>query len=110
VTGIRHLELSLLEQQRLSCGKSYLEVLRVPEASVGLYAIPAGGADPQKPHREAELYYVIRGKARMYTADGDRAVGPGSLLFVPPGMEHYFHSIEEELVTLVFFAPAETQL
>jgi hypothetical protein len=40
-------------------------------------------------------------------ADEDRAVQSGSMVYVAKQVEHRFHSIEEELSVLVFFAPAE---
>jgi len=36
-------------------------------------------------------------------------VNPGDLLFVAAREEHRFHSIEDELVALVVFAPAESE-
>ena len=39
--------------------------------------------------------------------DEDFAVAPGHLLTVPAKVEHRFHSIEQDLLLLVFFAPAE---
>jgi quercetin dioxygenase-like cupin family protein len=38
----------------------------------------------------------------------DQAVGEGTVIFVAAGVEHRFHDIAEELVVLVFFAPAES--
>jgi hypothetical protein len=35
-------------------------------------------------------------------------VQPGSVIFVKAQVEHRFYDIQEELVVLVFFAPAET--
>ena len=46
-------------------GKAYLEFLRSPALSVGLYVLPAGGVDSQEPHTEDEVYYVLRGTARF---------------------------------------------
>src|ERR1022692_4196989 len=43
-----------LSLQRSKRGKSYLEYLRVQAMSAGIYVLPKGGADPQKPHREDE--------------------------------------------------------
>jgi quercetin dioxygenase-like cupin family protein len=43
----------------------------------------------------------------MRVGDEDRAVGAGSIIYVAANVEHRFHSIEEELKVLVFFAPAE---
>ena len=97
-----------LEQQRQRAGKSYLEFLRVPAMSAGVYTLPAGSADLQKPHQEDEMYYVVRGRARMRLGSEDRLVNPGSVIFVPAEAEHRFHDIAEELVVLVFFAPAES--
>ena len=70
--------------------------------------MPAGVADLQKPHREDEMYYVVRGRARMKVGAEDQAVGQGSVIFVAAQVEHRFYDIAEELVVLVFFAPAET--
>ncbi|HVO81960.1 MAG TPA: cupin domain-containing protein [Terriglobales bacterium] len=97
-----------LLQQRTQLGKRYLEFLRVPAMSVGFYVVPAGGTDPQKPHKEDEVYYVVRGRARMRVGPDDQPVTEGSIIFVAANVEHRFHDIEEELVVLVFFAPAES--
>ena len=76
--------------------------------SAGLYVLPAGGADHQKPHREDEIYYVIRGRARFETGSEDREVSGGSVIFVAAEIGHRFYDITEELEVLVFFSPAET--
>jgi mannose-6-phosphate isomerase-like protein (cupin superfamily) len=96
-----------LERLRAKAGKSYLEFLRIPAMSAGVYALPAGGTDPQSPHQEDEMYYVVRGRARMRVGAEDQAVSDGSVIFVAANVEHRFHEITEELVVLVFFAPAE---
>jgi mannose-6-phosphate isomerase-like protein (cupin superfamily) len=85
----------------------YVEQLRVPDLSVGTYAVPAGGVDGQSPHTEDEVYVVLRGRARFTSDTGDTEVGPGSVLFVPAGEGHRFVDIVEELVTVVVFGPAE---
>jgi mannose-6-phosphate isomerase-like protein (cupin superfamily) len=96
----------------LAEGRSYQEFLRVPAMSCGVYMLSVGAVDPQKPHAEDELYYVISGAASMKvkTEDGeeDREVGPGDMIYVKAGQEHRFHDITQELVTLVIFAPAES--
>jgi quercetin dioxygenase-like cupin family protein len=97
-----------VEKLRQRAGKSYLEFLRVPAMSAGLYTLPAGSVDPQKPHKEDELYYVVRGRARMLAGSEDREVAAGSVIFVAAEVEHRFHDIAEELVLLVLFAPAES--
>ena len=100
-------ELTQLISRRRDSNKPYLEFLKVPDLSMGLYVLPAGGTDPQSPHTEDEVYYVVRGRAKIQVADEDRAVQAGSIVYVAKNVEHRFHSIDEELTVLVFFAPAE---
>ena len=100
-------ELAQLISQREASNKLYLEFLKVPDLSLGLYVLPAGGTDPQSPHSEDEIYYVVSGQAQIKVADEDRAVQAGSVVYVAKNVEHRFHSSEEELTLLVFFAPAE---
>ena len=88
----------------------YLEFLRVPALSAGLYMLPAGGIDPQLPHSEDEVYFIVSGRATLRVGDEEQEVGPGSLVFVAANVEHRFHSISEDLSVLVFFAPAEYSL
>jgi mannose-6-phosphate isomerase-like protein (cupin superfamily) len=100
-------ELTDLIFQREAGDKPYLEFLKVPDLSMGLYVLPVGGVDPQSPHTEDEVYYVVGGKAQIKVADENRAVQAGSIVYVAKNVEHSFHSIEEELTVIVFFAPAE---
>ncbi|HZY71018.1 MAG TPA: cupin domain-containing protein [Thermoplasmata archaeon] len=89
-------------------GVHYREFLRATALSAGLYFLPAGSDDRQVPHREDELYLVLRGRARFRLGADDREVGPNDLIYVAAGAEHRFHSVLEELVLLVVFAPPET--
>lgn len=100
--------ISEVEEERRQSGKRYLEFLRIPVMSAGLYVLPPGGSDPQKPHKEDEMYYVVRGRAHMQVGAEDEAVVAGSVIFVEAGVEHRFHDIEENLEVLVFFAPAKS--
>jgi quercetin dioxygenase-like cupin family protein len=97
-----------IDGQRALSGKLYREFLRVPALSAGLYVLAAGATDPQRPHHENEMYYVVRGRARFRTGDVDREISAGSVLFVAAEVEHRFYEIAEELAVLVFFAPAES--
>jgi quercetin dioxygenase-like cupin family protein len=100
--------ISEVEKNREQSGKRYLEFLRIPAMSAGVYVLPAGSADPQSPHKEDEMYYVVRGRARMRAGSEDREVSEGSVIFVAAEVEHRFYDIAEELLVLVFFAPAES--
>jgi quercetin dioxygenase-like cupin family protein len=103
-------ELPELSEQLAGSKKLYLEFLRVPDLSLGLYRLPKGGTDPQSPHTEDEVYYIVSGMAKIKVANEDRVVQAGSVVYVAKNVEHRFHSIEEDLTVLVFFAPAEVSL
>jgi mannose-6-phosphate isomerase-like protein (cupin superfamily) len=97
-----------ITEQRAQSGRPYREFLRVPNMSAGFYVLPAGGTDHQKPHREDEVYYVVRGRARFKAGFEDREVSAGSVIFVAAEEGHRFYDVAEELAVLVFFAPAES--
>ncbi len=82
----------------------YLEFLSVPALNCGLYFLPAGSTDMQSAHDDDEVYLVLQGRARMRLEDAERAVGPGSLLYVGATTEHSFFEVEEDMTLLVLFA------
>ncbi len=104
---MRAFELDDLMTVRGGTAATYAEFLRVAELSAGVYVLPVGGVDPQKPHSEDEVYYVVRGMGQISVEEESRAVRAGSIVYVPAHATHHFYAIEEELTILVFFAPAE---
>ena len=100
-------EISEVLKQHQQAGKLYLEFLRVPSLSLGLYVLPTGGLDPQQPHAEDEIYYVLSGRGSIVVGEEHRFIQTGSIIFVAAGVEHLFYDITEELQLLVFFAPAD---
>ncbi|HET7676998.1 MAG TPA: cupin domain-containing protein [Candidatus Limnocylindrales bacterium] len=84
---------------------TYQDVLRAERLSVGLSHWPAGQPDTQSPHAEDEVYYVIEGRGSISVAGEARPVRAGSIVYVPAGVEHRFHDIEQDLRVLVFWAP-----
>jgi|HubBroStandDraft_1064217.scaffolds.fasta_scaffold156191_2 mannose-6-phosphate isomerase-like protein (cupin superfamily) len=95
------------EVEKARRGRGYSEFLRVPSMSVGVYVLAAGATDTQIPHSEDEIYFVARGRGRFQDGEVDVEATAGDVLFVPSHRKHRFHSITEELVLLVVFAPAE---
>jgi mannose-6-phosphate isomerase-like protein (cupin superfamily) len=53
---------------------------------------------------------VVSSVAKIKVADEDRNVQAGSVVYVAKSVEHRFHSIEEDITVLAFFAPAEYSL
>ena len=100
-------ELVQLIAERNQSDSPYLEFIRKPSMSVGLYTLSAGAIDNQQPHTEDEVYYIIQGRALIQVANENRTVEAGSVVFVAANVDHRFHTITEDLIILVFFAPAE---
>ena len=90
----------------------YLEFVRVPSFSVGIYVLEPGDSDHQKPHAEDEVYYVASGRAKMKIGSVGNVksfkVVPGAIIFVPARVHHSFYEITERLAVLVFFGPKES--
>ena len=93
--------------ERVAPESPYHEFLRVPDLSVGIYALDVGAVDGQQPHTEDEVYVVLEGRSRFTAADETRDVGPGDTIFVAAHVPHRFHDITEPLRLIVVFAPAE---
>jgi mannose-6-phosphate isomerase-like protein (cupin superfamily) len=92
----------------LTADRSYHEFLRVPALSSGVYVLAAGATDKQSPHKEDEIYYVVRGTAKIHIGGQQAPVNQGSVIFVEAYAEHRFFDVEEDLVLLVLFAPPES--
>jgi len=93
-------ELIAKSEQR---GTPYLEFLRVPQLSCGLYRLGTHARDTQSAHDEDEVYFVIKGRARMIIGGQATTIQPGSILYVPADVDHEFVDIEEDLSLLVLF-------
>jgi mannose-6-phosphate isomerase-like protein (cupin superfamily) len=100
-------ELDELDAARVASGRLYHEFISVPDLSGGLYVLEAAATDPQSPHTEDELYVVMSGRAKVRVGVDVRPIEAGSVIFVGTGVEHRFIDIEERLVLLVMFGPAE---
>lgn len=92
-------------RDRAESGNAYLQFINKTTLSLGLYALPAGGEDPQSPHAEDEVYYIVSGRGTVEVAGERRPVQPGSIVYVARDVEHRFLEITEDLSILVFFAP-----
>jgi len=105
--AIKAFRLDDLDAERAANEGAYLRFLREPTMSVGLYALDAGAADPQRPHAQDEVYVVVSGRATLTVGEESTTVARGSVVFVPAGTPHRFHQISEDLRVLVVFSPPE---
>ncbi|MBB1252451.1 cupin domain-containing protein [Streptomyces alkaliterrae] len=97
-----------LEAERAANDGAYLQFLRERNMSVGLYALDRGSLDPQQPHGQDEVYFVVSGRALITVGDETEPVARGSVVYVPAGVPHRFHHISEDLRVMVVFSPPES--
>jgi mannose-6-phosphate isomerase-like protein (cupin superfamily) len=100
--------LNQVVEEARAAGDQWRECLRAGMFSAGVYRLSAGETDPQTPHAEDEIYYVLAGRADLEVEGKRQAVEPGVIAFVTRLVEHRFVDIAEDLELLVIFAPPET--
>jgi mannose-6-phosphate isomerase-like protein (cupin superfamily) len=93
----------ILTQQK-ERSEAWTPFLDVPTLTLGVYTVREPDQETHAPHPRDEVYYVVSGRGVLHAAGMDQPLGPGSIAYVPAGEAHHYHSIEEELVLLVFFA------
>jgi mannose-6-phosphate isomerase-like protein (cupin superfamily) len=86
-------------------GARFVRALTHGSMSVELYA-PVGN-DPQTPHAQDELYFILEGRGEFVLGDARHTFGPGDAFFVAAGVNHRFERFTPDLVTwVVFWGPA----
>jgi mannose-6-phosphate isomerase-like protein (cupin superfamily) len=98
--------LSTIREELAASDDLFVEFLRRESMSLEVYHLAAGSEDPQDPHTEDEVYYVLEGRAKIKIGEETHPVTAGDVVFVERGVEHNFFDIERDLTTLIFFAPA----
>ena len=88
--------------------RAYHEAFRSEALSLGVYALPAGGRDAQRPHAEDELYFVLSGRAELVSPRKRVVLRAGAIAFVAAGVPHRFERIGRDFVVAVAFAPPES--
>lgn len=82
-------------------GERFVRALAHGSMSVELYA-PVG-TDPQSPHTQDELYFIISGTGEFIAGDQRVSFAPGTVLFVPAGQAHRFERFTPDFATWVVF-------
>ena len=96
-------ELAGLVEKCKARSTPYLEFLRVPQLSCGIYTLDAGAKDAQSTHDEDEVYLVLDGRASLIVDGEETELALGSIVYVPADTPHEFTKITEDLSLLVLF-------
>lgn len=90
-----------LEQLPGAAGQRFVEILRHGGMRTELYA--PRGHDPQQPHTQDELYFVLSGHGVFVQGDERHPFTAGDALFVPAGQVHRFEDFSDDFATWVVF-------
>lgn len=78
------------------------------QVSLGLFRFPAGKFSKEHVHdKEVEIYFTTKGQGKVIIDGKEYVVKPGSIAYIPPGIEHQpVNDSDEDWEFLAIFAPA----
>lgn len=100
------LELNKLISQLISEQRYWITFIDNESIMAGLYLLPKGTPDQQEPHQWDEVYYVLKGTAKMEIDGSVYAVDEQSVIYIQAEAQHRFTEITEDLLTYVVFSKA----
>lgn len=101
-SGVWKLEDALAEIRRAGpAADPYTEPFLHGSMRLGVYA--PRGQDPQEPHEQDELYFVVTGSGSFVHGRQRTPFGPGDALFVAAGETHRFENFSDDLALWVVF-------
>jgi len=75
-------------------------------ATLAFTTLEPGHTPNPHSHPHEQIVYVLAGEMRFVVGDEEAIVGPGDMLVVPPGVEHWAETISAEAaVDLSIFSP-----
>lgn len=89
------------EQLELANGQLFSTVMEHGSMSVEIYR-PVKN-DPQRPHKQDEIYVVIAGSGVFMNNEQRTTFKQGDVLFVKAGVKHRFENFTDDFMTWVIF-------
>ncbi|HEU5360628.1 MAG TPA: cupin domain-containing protein [Candidatus Deferrimicrobiaceae bacterium] len=77
-----------------------------PTFTMRHFEVAPGGSTPFHAHPWEHEVYVLSGAGKVRQKGGEKAVGPGSFVYVPPDEEHNFENAGEVPFTFLCVIPA----
>ncbi len=78
-----------------------------PNFAMRVIEVEPGHATPFHGHWNEHEVYVLEGKGTVKSAEGDRPVVPGDVVYVAPDEEHQFVNAGEETFKFICVVPLE---
>lgn len=82
-------------------------VIEKTPVSIGYFRLEQGQSGPKHIHEnEVEVYIIIKGKGKVTAGEEDIELHPGTLVYIPPKMEHQtFNTGASDLEFYGVFSP-----
>lgn len=81
------------------------EVDGAPSFAMRHFEIAPGGHTPHHAHEWEHEVFVLSGRGKVASPDGESALAPGTAVLVEPGEEHHFANDGGEPLTLLCLIP-----
>jgi len=94
----------------VSAGKdTFIQILISPEEgphfAMRRFTMKPGGGMPRHTNKVEHEQYVLQGRARIGIGDEVYEVGPGSVVFIPAGVLHWYENIGDEDFVFLCLVP-----
>lgn len=80
-----------------------------PTFAVRPFTLSPGGHTPAHGHPFEHGVIVLRGEGEVLTPEGPRAIGPGTVGYVPPGEHHQFRNAGKEPLEFLCVVPVRVE-
>lgn len=77
--------------------------VRGDKLSMGIQILKKGENYGEPAHKNGEIYYILKGKAKLSIGKKIFNVSPGMAMNIPPKVIHNFYDVKKELVFLFTF-------
>lgn len=94
-----------LKQIRKKKGEDALKTfIRSKKISMGIQILRKGEDYGEPAHENAEVYFALKGRAKLRIGKKIYNVSPGMAMYVPQRVSHKFYGVRNEFVFLFIFA------
>jgi quercetin dioxygenase-like cupin family protein len=73
------------------------------------FEVEAGGCSPKHSHDYEHEVYVLDGEGLVWSENGEKSLGPGSVVLVRPGEEHQFRNTGEGPLCFLCMVPKDAK-
>jgi quercetin dioxygenase-like cupin family protein len=79
-------------------------------ATIALNRLMPGHAPRPHAHPHEQIAYILSGRIRFYVGGDEHVLGPGSVLRIPPNVEHWGEVVgDEPVLNLDVFTPRRAE-